>query len=144
VTKRRRKPIIWPDYRTYLITRFTHTRDAEEFTRRTGQPSNMISDGQLRGFLIDHARWGVAARPELWPTLRPHIYLPRSEEPWNLEVVITDGRLIAQTIGDPRHTRAGIRSFADLWGPHGPLEIPDEEWRQDPDFQKWLDERRTK
>lgn len=144
MTKRRRRPLIirWTHYRAYLIATYTHTGDAAEIERRTGKPTAEINDGALRGFLLEHKEWGIAARRELWPKLRPHIYLPYNQN-WNIDMVLSDGELIRQTLGDPRHNRAGVRRFVDLWGPKGPLAIPPHEWFKDPGFRKWLDSRRT-
>lgn len=144
MAKRRRRPLMWADYRGYLFATFTHTRDDEEIERRTGQPTGDLNDGALRGFLLHHPDWGIDAYPEQCrPALRPHIYLPRGQN-WPIATVLADPELIRQTLGNPSRTRKGITEFINLWGPRGPLEIPRDEWIKDPGFRKWLDTRRNR
>ena len=143
MVKRKRRPLMWADFRGYLIATYTHTRDAEEIERRTGKPSIDRNDGALRGFLLDHEKWGVEARPEVWPKLRRHIYLPRGRA-WPIEDVLTNAEHIRQTLGNPSRTLAGIREFINLWGPRGPLEIPRAEWLSHPGFRTWLETQRDR
>lgn len=145
MAKRRRRPVVvrWSDYRAYLIGTYTNRRDAELIEQKTGRASDKISDGSLRGFLLDHERWGIDARPNLWPDLRDDIYLPYNQQ-WELEMVLADPELIKQTLGRPGYDLKAVRAFIDLWGPKGPLAIPRTEWLADPGFKKWLDARRTK
>lgn len=145
MAKRRFQPLMWADFRAYLMATFTHTRDKEEIERRTGRPTSEINDGALRGYLMDHPKWGITSRPDVWWKLRKHIYLPRNQsEPWGINVVLANAELIKQTLGDPRRNRAGVTAFMNLWGPRGPLTIPRAEWIKDAGFRKWLDTRRNR
>lgn len=93
---------------------------------------------------MDDPRWGIAARPELWPKLCPHIRLPAYQDDWSLEIVLTNPQLMAQTLGPSGNTRQAARELIALWGPRGPLKIPRQLWIADPKFQEWLDSRRTR
>jgi len=132
VTKRKAEAVTWATFEAYMLATFT--------SRPEGRPG-VLHFGRLRGFLIDDPRWGIEARPEVWPKLGPHIYLPAYQK-WSLDVVLESAMLIAQTIGPPGATLKAARGLMALWGPRGPLAIPREVWIADPGFRNWLDSRR--
>ena len=133
MAKRRRRIVTWKLYEQFLLDTYTHRRDPGK-----------LSLGSLRGFLIDHPRWGVAARPDVWPNLRRHVRLPAHQEDWSKDLVLQHAGLIAQTLGPSGSTLKVARALIALWGPRGPLRIPRAEWREDPKFQKWLDRQRSR
>ena len=134
MTKRRRAIITWRTFEAFLLS----------LTRPDPQQPGRLFLGSLRGYLMDHERWGIAARPDLWPKLRKHIRLPYGQQDWSRDTVLGDARLIAQTLGPSRQTRKGARALIALWGPTGPLKIPRAMWVNDPKFQMWLDSRGTR
>lgn len=135
MAKRRRAIITWRTFEHFLI---------QSFTRPSPTQPGRLFLGSLRGYLMDDKRWGIAARPELWPKLRKHIRLPFGQQDWSLDATLGDPLLIAQTLGPSRQTRKAARQLIALWGPLGPLKIPRRLWLNDRAFQNWLDSRGTK
>jgi len=133
VAKRRRGIVTWKTFERYLLETYTVT----------GNPGTLYF-GALRGFLMDDPRWGIDARPEVWPKLRRHIRMPAYQDDWSKEAVIESGLLIKQTLGPSGNTRKAARALIALWSPRGPLKIPRTLWIADPGFQDWLDTPRTK
>lgn len=130
MAKRRRGIVVWRTFETFLLS----------LTRPAPRDPGRLLLGSLRGYLMDHERWGVAARPELWPKLTKHIRLPYGRG-WSRRIVLQDAQLIAQTLGPSGQTRKAARKLIALWGPTGPLKIPRAWWLNDRAFQKWLDSR---
>lgn len=128
----------WADYRGYVIETMTTDRDAKDHAEYPG----FLSGPVLRAHLVDHPRWGIRARliedPGLTQRLKGILRLPHE---WKLEVVLSDPSLTASCMQAKGHAVSHWREFVDLWGPGGPMEIPNEEWREDEKFLAWLKRR---
>lgn len=127
---RQSKLVAWRTFQRFLLAEFTIPSDTV--------PGKLFC-GSLRGFLMDDPRWGITARPELIPKLRAHIRLPFNRD-WDLDTVLQNPELVKQTLGPSGHTRKDALALIALWGPRGPLKIPETMWRTDPRFNAWLAE----
>ena len=125
----------WKDYRAFCIQTMTTDRDAEYHKETPG----FLSGPALRAHFVDHPRWGVKARleddPALLQVLRRFLRIPHG---WKMEVVLSDPTMVCQCLQAGGHNVIHWRRFVDLWGPRGPLVIPNEEWREDAEFVAWL------
>jgi len=102
---------------------------------------------KLRGYLLRHPQWGVDAvikreGESCYDRLAPLVVPP----PPNVDMPVAPG---ARTILDSKVLRLQffavsvlndwriIRRWIEIWGPGGPMEIPADEYLDDPAFAEW-------
>lgn len=106
-------------------------------TKVSLSPAGELELPSLRGYLIDHPRFGVLARPELRPKLAKHLH----EIPEGLtarDVCESDTMLCLCLEAGRARSRTRIQKFIRLWWPKGPLGFP-QDWLEDElEFMDWF------